>query len=149
MSALGPSIGGASVVDLFAGSGALGIEALSRGAHHAHFVESERRVVATLRSNLESLGLLEFATVVPRDAFRWLAGSPGHWDVALADPPYGGGLAERLVSAFREHPFAECLWVEDAVAGGDFGDPSWSRGYGDSRVSRFCSVDLRKRTDPE
>lgn len=149
MSALGSSIGGASVVDLFAGSGALGIEALSRGARHAHFIESDRRVVSMLRSNLEALGLLEFGTVIQGDAFRWLAGGPGHWDVALADPPYAGGLAERLVSAFRKDPFAECLWVEHAVATGDFGDPSWSRGYGDSRVSRFCSKESAKGTDPE
>jgi 16S rRNA (guanine966-N2)-methyltransferase len=140
---VGPQLRGASVVDLFAGSGALGIEALSRGARHAHFVESNRAAVATLRANLESLDLMDSATVVSRDVFRWLARRPGRWDVALADPPYAGALAERLVTVFREEPFAACLWIEHAVAGENLGEPSWSRAYGDSRVSRFCSADPR------
>jgi len=147
LSAAGPQLDGASVVDLFAGSGALGIEALSRGACHAHFVESNRAAVATLEANLLSLGLLGSATVVPRDVFRWLAKQPGRWDVALADPPYSGGLAERLVSVFREDPFAEYLWVEHAAEGGDLGEPSWSRAYGDSRISRFCSSSMRSGHD--
>ena len=150
MSAAAPHLDEASVVDLFAGSGALGIEALSRGARHAHFVESNRVAVATLRANLESLDLTTLATIVPVDVFRWLATQPGHWDVALADPPYAGGLARRLVSGFREDPFAECLWVEHAVAAGELEEATWSRRYGESRVSRFCSVAKgnRKGTDP-
>jgi 16S rRNA (guanine966-N2)-methyltransferase len=77
---------GAHVVDLFAGTGALGIEALSRGAASATFVEHDRTAVATIRSNLESLGFE--GTVVSRDVLRWLAADAAHYDLAFADPPY-------------------------------------------------------------
>jgi 16S rRNA (guanine966-N2)-methyltransferase len=78
----------ATVVDLFAGSGALGIEALSRGARHCTFVESARPALAALRANLESLGLASRAEVVAGDAVAFAARRPGPYDLVLADPPY-------------------------------------------------------------
>ncbi len=78
----------ATFVDLFAGSGALGLEALSRGALHATFVERDRAALSALRSNIDTLGFGDQATVVSTDSLRWLA-SAGHHDVVLADPPYG------------------------------------------------------------
>jgi 16S rRNA (guanine966-N2)-methyltransferase len=89
-SILGGDLDGARVLDLFAGSGALGIEALSRGAASAVFVESDARTVAVIRRNLEALGL-EQARVHRRDALAWLgsAASAGEaYDVVFADPPY-------------------------------------------------------------
>jgi len=78
----------AKVVDLFAGSGALGIEALSRGAAHATFVDDDRDAVATIRDNLAGTGLAgPVATVVQTDVLRWLA-TADPVDLALADPPY-------------------------------------------------------------
>jgi 16S rRNA (guanine966-N2)-methyltransferase len=77
----------ARVLDLFAGSGALGIEALSRGAAHCTFVESGRPALTTLRANLETLGLVDRATVAPMDVDRFLASAPSA-ELALADPPY-------------------------------------------------------------
>lgn len=77
----------ATVADLFAGSGALGIEALSRGARSAVFVESDRQAIAAIRTNLHSLGLGDRATVSVGDALRWVASS-GPVDVAFIDPPY-------------------------------------------------------------
>jgi 16S rRNA (guanine966-N2)-methyltransferase len=77
----------AVVLDLFAGSGALGIEALSRGAALCTFVESARPALRTLRANLDALGLADRATVAPMNVDRFLASSP-HADLALADPPY-------------------------------------------------------------
>jgi 16S rRNA (guanine966-N2)-methyltransferase len=77
----------ATVLDLFAGSGALGIEALSRGAQHCTFVESARPALAALRTNLETLGLGDRATVAPMEVTRFLASGPAA-DLALADPPY-------------------------------------------------------------
>lgn len=76
----------ARVADLYAGSGALGIEALSRGAHHCTFVERDRAALETLRANLAALGLEERSTVVHGDA----AARAGQLDVdlVLADPPY-------------------------------------------------------------
>jgi 16S rRNA (guanine966-N2)-methyltransferase len=85
------AVEGATVLDLYAGSGALGIEALSRGAADATFVDSDRRSVAAIRANLEATGLGDRATVVRADAASVLsrAGSEGRrWDVALLDPPY-------------------------------------------------------------
>ncbi len=78
------------MLDLYAGSGALGIEALSRGAARATFVESSRASLAVLRSNLESLGLSELSTVIPMAAER--AGAAlersGPFDLVLCDPPW-------------------------------------------------------------
>jgi 16S rRNA (guanine966-N2)-methyltransferase len=78
---------GAMVVDLFAGSGALGIEALSRGAASAVLVERAPAALSAIRANLESLGLAGQAEVVRADAVGWLGGSR-HFDLALVDPPY-------------------------------------------------------------
>jgi 16S rRNA (guanine966-N2)-methyltransferase len=97
-SILGP-IDGLRVLDLFAGSGALGIEALSRGAASAVFVESDARAAAVIRRNLDSLGAE--ARVHRRDALAWLgsaAGAGETYDVVFADPPYSsaGRTAGRL-----------------------------------------------------
>jgi 16S rRNA (guanine966-N2)-methyltransferase len=78
----------ARVVDLFAGSGALGIEALSRGAAHATFLDEDARAVRVVQQNLDALGLEDRSTVVRADVLRWLAGDPGAFDLALCDPPY-------------------------------------------------------------
>ena len=85
---------GAAVLDLFAGSGALGIEALSRGAAHATFVEDDARTVGVIRENLDALGFAERATVVRRDAFAFVTTwAPARVEgarttIILADPPY-------------------------------------------------------------
>jgi 16S rRNA (guanine966-N2)-methyltransferase len=80
---------GARVLDLYAGSGALGIEALSRGAAHVTFVERDRAAIEAIRANLSSTGLAADATVVPADASSFVASGPGDFDLALLDPPYG------------------------------------------------------------
>ena len=94
------SLDGLSVLDLFAGSGAMGIEALSRGAAHAWFVERDAAALGAIRANLAALGLEDRVTVVRADARRWLAeararaGQPADvraFDVALVDPPYHFG----------------------------------------------------------
>ena len=81
------------VADIFAGSGSLGIEALSRGAQHAVFVEKAAQAAALIRSNLDTLGVeRERASVVKADALSWLAGSCGPFDLVFIDPPYGKDL---------------------------------------------------------
>jgi 16S rRNA (guanine(966)-N(2))-methyltransferase RsmD len=95
-------LAGARVVDLYAGSGALGIEALSRGATHVDFVEHDARAREALMSNLESLGTRERATVWPLDLPRGLSrisASLEAADLVLADPPYGGDEATRLLDS--------------------------------------------------
>ena len=83
------AVEGASVVDLFAGSGALGVEALSRGADTCTFVDDDRIAVAAVRANLEALGgdFTARATVVHSDALRFVSNMPV-CDVLFADPPY-------------------------------------------------------------
>lgn len=86
---LGDRVPDARVVDLYAGSGAIGIEALSRGASAATFVEFDGRAVATLRDNLRRTGLADGATVVGREVEAFLAATDlGPWDLAILDPPY-------------------------------------------------------------
>lgn len=100
---LGDTVVGARVLDLFAGSGALGIEALSRGARGASFVERDRRALAALGENLERLGLGARSTVLRGDALARLSGgSQGDgFDLVLADPPYEDPIGPVLTALGR------------------------------------------------
>ena len=90
----------ARVLDLFAGSGALGIEALSRGAASAVFVDSGRAACAALRENLSLLGLESRATVIASDAIAAARKPPATpWQLVFVDPPYASDLAARAVLA--------------------------------------------------
>ena len=83
-------VGGSRVLDLFAGSGALGIEALSRGAAHATFVDHDRAARRAVEANLATCGFADRARVVASTADRFLADAGAErWDLALLDPPYG------------------------------------------------------------
>jgi 16S rRNA (guanine966-N2)-methyltransferase len=136
MSILAPEVPGARVADLFAGSGALGLEALSRGAAAAEFVELAPGSLAALRANIAALGVEAVARVHRADALRFAARLAEHaFDLALADPPYTTDAAERLVTLFRRRPFARILSVEhraDLVVSGDD-----TRRYGDTAIT-FC-----------
>ena len=94
---------GARVLDLFAGTGALGIEAISRGAAYALFVDDGVEARALLRDNTESLGLGGVSRIFRRDATKL---GPAHplepFTLAFLDPPYGKGLAEKALAAARE-----------------------------------------------
>jgi 16S rRNA (guanine966-N2)-methyltransferase len=92
-------LSGARVLDLYAGSGALGIEALSRGAESAVFVERDARAAAVIERNLASLGLDQ--PVVREDAVRFLALSEGMFDLVFCDPPYDS--ASRVAGPLAEH----------------------------------------------
>jgi 16S rRNA (guanine966-N2)-methyltransferase len=136
MSILGGELAGARVLDLFAGSGALGLEMLSRGAAHADFVELGPASLAALRQNIETLGAQAETTVHRGDALRFAERVPvGAFDIAVADPPYTLDAAERLVALFRRHPFANILSVEHPADRALAGDET--RRYGDTAVT-FC-----------
>ena len=97
---VGPGSEGAHVLDLFAGSGALGIEALSRGAAGVTFVDHQARGLAILRQNLDLLGLKERAHVVRGDVVRWLEASPDEVNQAglvFLDPPYDDVVLDRAL----------------------------------------------------
>jgi 16S rRNA (guanine966-N2)-methyltransferase len=100
------AVEGARVLDLFAGSGALGIEALSRGAGHATFVERDDRAVAAIYSNLVATDLSDRASVVLNDALRWVSRrpGPGRFHLALADPPYSFSEWDDLLAALAALP---------------------------------------------
>jgi 16S rRNA (guanine966-N2)-methyltransferase len=87
-SSLGASVEGAAVLDLYAGTGALGLEALSRGAASATLVDSSEGAIRTIRANLELTRLEDLATVHKRDALRFLRESAETFTLVLADPPY-------------------------------------------------------------
>jgi 16S rRNA (guanine966-N2)-methyltransferase len=106
----------ATVADLFAGSGAFGIEALSRGAAHATFVDSDRVAVATIGENLAGLGLAgPRATVVRADTTRWLE-SARPTDLVLCDPPYTFGVDEWVRLAALLAPVAAVAVLESGAA---------------------------------
>jgi 16S rRNA (guanine966-N2)-methyltransferase len=113
MAALGPSLESASVLDLFAGSGALGFEALSRGAVRVVFVERARGALKVIRANAELLGAESEVDIRSGDAMGYVSRLKDEsFDLALADPPYGQGFAARLIECFVSKPFASQLWVE-------------------------------------
>jgi 16S rRNA (guanine966-N2)-methyltransferase len=94
---------GLQVVDLFAGTGAMGIEALSRGAASVTFVDASQVAVGTLRENLRLVGLAEAeldgdATVICGDVMSWTATTASRYDLVLCDPPYGFDQWEALVA---------------------------------------------------
>jgi len=102
---LGGRILGARVLDLCAGTGSVGLEALSRGAAFATFVEQDRRAVATLRTNLASLGLTARARVIVSDvmlAIRGLGAAGESFDCIFLDPPYAGDLALRCIEMLAD-----------------------------------------------
>ena len=118
--AYGNPVDGARVLDLFAGTGALGIEAISRGAKFALFVDNGTEARALLRANVEALGLGGVTKVFRRDATNL---GPAHpvepFSLAFLDPPYGKGLAEKALASLRDGGWltpGAMLVVEEAKA---------------------------------
>jgi 16S rRNA (guanine966-N2)-methyltransferase len=128
MFAILPEVAGARVLDLFAGSGALGLEALSRGAAHVTFVDSGKAAIAALRSNIAALGVADRATVVAGDAVAAAGRAPAAartsasaclartsaglaWNLVLVDPPYATDLAVRAALAAAPHVAADAVIV--------------------------------------
>lgn len=107
---LSPYIPGARFLDLFSGSGAIGIEALSRGAREAVFVEKDRRALDCIRENLRFTKLTENACVIPSDVFQALKSLPEEaqpFDLIFMDPPYSRGLEGEVLRLLRTLPAAD------------------------------------------
>lgn len=136
MSILQEALPDARFLDLYAGSGALGLEALSRGASQADFVEVNLPSLTALRTNIATLGVAARTTVHRGDALRFAERlAPGAYDVACADPPYNRDDAAQLIARFRLGPFARILAVEHSATTALAGDDT--RRYGDTAIT-FC-----------
>ena len=135
------SFEGLQVADLFAGSGALGLEALSRGAAHCVFVENDRRAIDAIRANLAALGAS--GDVLPRSAEH--AALPVPVDLAFLDPPYGSGLAPAVLSKLAVAPGG---WVSVETGRGE---AVAAEGYEveAERVHGKAKITLLRRTAPQ
>ena len=125
--AYGDPITGARVLDLFAGTGALGLEAMSRGAGFALFIDDGAEARALLRANVEALGLGGITKIFRRDATK--LGDRGNVDpfaLIFLDPPYGKGLAERALASARDGGWLapDGLVVVEEAADADFKPPN-------------------------
>lgn len=112
------ALAGSRVLDLFAGTGALGLEALSRGAAHVTFVDDGTKARALLRENVSRARAQGIAKVWRRDATRLGDARGQRFDLVFLDPPYGKGLGERALSAAQDggwlSPGATIVWEESA-----------------------------------
>jgi len=110
---LAESLGGARVLDLFAGSGALGLEAMSRGAARVDFVENGSASLHALKANVAAFRVTKKTRIFKRDAIPFVeALEEGAYDIAFADPPYGSKKLDRVVQRWHEVPFSRILCVE-------------------------------------
>lgn len=127
---------GALVLDLFAGSGAMGLEALSRGAAHVTFVESDRRVAALIRRNVDHLGFADRSTIVVADVAAHLRRGVVA-DLALCDPPYAFDAWDELLAA---HPAPVVVAESDRPLAAP-------EGWGLARQKRYGSTFVSIFTD--
>ncbi|MDF1503951.1 RsmD family RNA methyltransferase [Roseisolibacter sp. H3M3-2] len=137
LDALAADVPGARVLDLFAGTGALGLEALSRGAAAADFVETRASSLRALRENVGRLRLRDRTRVFAEDALPFAQALPaGVYDVAFLDPPYESRMLDRVLDAWNARPFARVLVVEHARAHRLPEGGRW-RAFGDSVVTIY------------
>lgn len=107
---------GARVLDLFAGTGALGLEALSRGAKYVDFVEFRPASLHALQANIKALRVTEKSRVFKRDALPFADQlPPDRYDVAFADPPYESRMLDRLIERWQRAPWSRVLVAEHAI----------------------------------
>ena len=116
LSYLQPRLKDARVLDLFAGTGALGLEAISRGAKYADFVENRPGSLHALKANVAALRLREKTRIFKKDALPFAESlEPGAYDLAFCDPPYESRMLDRLIETWMQTPFASLLVCEHAI----------------------------------
>ncbi len=105
----------ARIVDLFAGTGALGLEALSRGAKSVDFVENGPSALHALKANVAALRARNRTRIFKRDVLPWIQNvEAGTYGIAFVDAPYGSRKLDRVLERWREVPFADVLVIEHA-----------------------------------
>ena len=140
--AYGDPVSGARVLDLFAGTGALGLEAMSRGARYCLFVDDGLEARALIRANVEALGLGGVTRIFRRDAANL---GPAHpvepFSLAFLDPPYGKGLAERALASARDGGWlsSDALIVVEEAADSGFTEPA---GFDEVERRRYDDTEL-------
>jgi 16S rRNA (guanine966-N2)-methyltransferase len=108
-------LAGARVLDLFAGTGALGLEAISRGARSADFVEIRPSSLHALRANVAALRLRERTRIFKKDALPFAAAlAEGTYEIAFVDPPYESRMLDRVIDSWRATRFSPILAIEHA-----------------------------------
>ena len=113
---LANDVKGARVLDLFAGTGALGLEAISRGATSVDFVETRGSSLHALRANIAVLRQLKHTRVFKKDALPFVATlEPDAYDIAFADPPYESRMLDRVIDTWHERKFSRVLAIEHAT----------------------------------
>lgn len=140
------AVEGARVLDLFAGTGALGLEALSRGAREVCLVENGRVAQRLIAQNIEKLGVSDQVRLMRNDATRLGPWPYEPFDLVFLDPPYGKGLGERALSAILEGgwlaPDALVVWEESAAMAAPPGfDRIDTRRYGDTHITLLERAD--------
>ena len=143
MSIVHADLPGAKVLDLFSGTGALGLEALSRGAAFADFVEDSAKSIAVLKANIGALGAESRCAVHREDAIRFIGklarSGAGRYDIAFADPPWRTDLALATANLWLESPFARIFGVE-CEAETVLPRSDEVRRYGDTAVTFYRAV---------
>jgi 16S rRNA (guanine966-N2)-methyltransferase len=113
---LRPELPNARVLDLFAGTGALGLEAISRGALSCDFVETRPASLHALRANVATLRLRDRTRIFKRDALPFAAAlGPNSYDITFVDPPYGSRMLDRVIESWQGSSFSRVLAVEHAA----------------------------------
>jgi 16S rRNA (guanine966-N2)-methyltransferase len=139
---LGDELKSARILDLFAGTGALGLEALSRGARYVDFVEFGPASLHALKANIAALRVREKTKVFKKDALPWAAAlEADRYDIAFADPPYGSKMLDRLIETWQVTKYSRVLAVEHAT------DHILPVGY-DKRIFEDTAVTLYRHAPP-
>ena len=116
MELIGPRLEDARILEIYAGTGAVGLEALSRGARSVDFVENGPSALHALKANVAAVRASRRARIFKQDALRYIGRLPaGAYDLALADPPYGSKQTEMIVRRWLDIPFAAALALEHSA----------------------------------
>ena len=127
----------ARVLDLFAGTGAIGLEALSRGAKYVDFVENGPPSLHSLKANIATLRVREKVKIFKKDALPFVAYlDPDRYDIAFVDPPYGSKMLDRVIDTWMQRKFSRILVCEHAVTH-ELPRPFDKRIFGDSAISIY------------